>query len=93
MHEVFYEKDFRRAEKKFSNFKYNIALSEPLAQDNWKGHTGYLHDAVYENYLKDHPAPEEIEYYLCGPAVMIDAIENMLYDLGVEDDMIKYDKF
>jgi Na+-transporting NADH:ubiquinone oxidoreductase subunit F len=91
--EIFYEKDFRKIEKKFSNFSFHIALSEPLPEDNWKGYTGFIHNVVYENYLEDHPAPEEIEYYLCGPPVMLNAVKGMLSNLGVEDEMIRYDEF
>ncbi len=91
--EIFYEEDFRKIEKKFSNFSFHIALSEPLPEDNWKGYTGFIHNVVYENYLEDHTAPEEIEYYLCGPPVMLNAVKGMLSDLGVEDEMIRYDEF
>lgn len=91
--ELFYEEDFRKIEKEFSNFSFHIALSEPLPEDNWKGYTGFIHKAVYEHYLKDHPAPEEIEYYLCGPPMMLNAVKGMLSELGVEDEMIRYDEF
>jgi Na+-transporting NADH:ubiquinone oxidoreductase subunit F len=91
--EIFYEEDFRKIEKKFPNFSFHIALSEPLPEDNWKGYTGFIHNAVYEHYLKDHPVPEEIEYYLCGPPVMLNAVKKMLSNLGVEDEMIRYDEF
>ncbi|OPZ35448.1 MAG: Na(+)-translocating NADH-quinone reductase subunit F [Spirochaetes bacterium ADurb.BinA120] len=91
--EIFYEDEFRAIEKSNKNFSFNIALSEPLPDDNWKGHTGFIHQAVYENYLKNHPAPEEIEYYLCGPPMMLDAVLQMLDDLGVEPGMIRFDKF
>lgn len=91
--EIFYEEDFRKIEKKFPNFSFHIALSEPLPTDNWKGYTGFIHNAVYEHYLKNHSAPEEIEYYLCGPPVMLNAVKEMLSELGVEDEMIRYDEF
>jgi len=91
--EIFYEDEFRAIEKGNKDFSFNIALSEPLPGDNWKGHTGFIHQAVYENYLKNHPAPEEIEYYLCGPPMMLDAVLQMLDDLGVEPGMIRFDKF
>ncbi len=91
--EIFYEDEFRAIEKKFKNFSFHIALSEPLPDDKWKGDVGYIHDVVYENYLKTHSEPEDIEYYLCGPGVMTDAAECMLNKLGVEPEMIRFDKF
>ena len=91
--EIFYEEDFKKIEKEFSNFSFHISLSEPLPEDNWKGYTGFIHNAVYEHYLKDHSAPEEIEYYLCGPPMMLNAVKGMLSELGVEDEMIRYDEF
>lgn len=91
--EIFYEDEFRAIEKKFKNFTFHIALSEPLPDDKWKGAVGYIHDVVYNNYLKSHSEPEEIEYYLCGPGVMTDAIEDMLNKIGVEPEMIRFDKF
>lgn len=91
--EIFYEDEFRKIEKEFPNFSFHIGLSEPLPEDNWDGHVGFIHDVVREHYLLDHPEPEEIEYYLCGPPVMTDAVDEMLYDLGVEPEMIAYDKF
>jgi Na+-transporting NADH:ubiquinone oxidoreductase subunit F len=93
MREVFYEDHFRAIEKKFKNFKFHIGLSEPLPEDNWKGYTGFIHQILHDEYLKDHDAPEDIEYYLCGPPVMTDAVEEMLDDLGVDPEMIRYDKF
>lgn len=91
--ELFYTDEFRAIEKDFPNFKYNIALSEPLPEDNWEGMTGFIHQAVFENYLKNHPEPEEIEYYLCGPPLMLDAVQNMLSDLGVPEENIAFDDF
>jgi len=70
-----------------------VGLSNALPADNWTGFTGFIHKIVYDNYLKDHEDPTEIEYYMCGPPPMIDAAEKMLYDLGVEPEMIAYDKF
>ncbi len=93
MREVFYEDHFRAIEKKFKNFKFHIGLSEPLPEDNWKGYTGFIHQILYNEYLKNHDAPEDIEYYLCGPPVMTDAVEGMLDSLGVDPEMIRYDKF
>ena len=91
--EIFYEEDFRQLEKEFDNFSFHVALSEPLPEDDWDGPTGFVHNAVYEHYLKDHKAPEDVEYYLCGPPVMLDAAYSMLYNLGVEEDMIRFDDF
>ena len=91
--EIFYEDHFRDIEQKFPNFKFTIALSEPKPEDNWTGDVGFIHQIVYDNYLSKHEEPEEIEYYLCGPPMMIDAVLKMLYDLGVPDEMIAYDDF
>jgi Na+-transporting NADH:ubiquinone oxidoreductase subunit F len=91
--ELFYTKDFREIEEEFPNFSYHIALSEPLESDNWTGMTGFIHQAVYENYLKDHPEPEEIEYYLCGPPLMLAAVQKMLDELGVPEENIAFDDF
>ena len=93
LREVFYEDDFRKIEKEFPNFKFNIALSEPKPEDNWSGYTGFIHQVVYENYLGKHEDPDEIEYYLCGPPMMNDAVLKMLYDLGVPDEMVDLDDF
>ncbi len=93
LREMFYDEDFKQLEKEFPNFNYNVALSDALPEDNWTGPTGFIHQALYEHYLKDHPEPEEIEYYLCGPPMMISAVNNMLYNLGVEKENILYDEF
>lgn len=93
LREMFYEEHFRAIEREFPNFKFNVALSEPQAEDNWTGYKGFIHQVVLENYLKTHPDPTEIEYYLCGPPPMIAAVNKMLYDLGVEKEMIAYDEF
>jgi Na+-transporting NADH:ubiquinone oxidoreductase subunit F len=93
LREMFYEEQFTAIEKDFPNFKFHVALSEPLPEDNWTGHTGFIHNVVLENYLKDHEAPEDIEYYLCGPPMMLSAVMNMLDDLGVEKEMIRFDDF
>ena len=91
--EIFYEDDFRRIEKNFPNFTFNIALSEPLADDNWSGYTGFIHNVLYEEYLSRHESPEDVEYYLCGPPMMNDAVQKMLYNLGVPDEMVDFDDF
>ena len=83
LREIFYTEHFRDIEKEFPNFQYNIALSEPLPEDNWTGYTGFIHHVLYENYLKNHPEPEDIEYYLCGPPMMNAAVFKMLDELGV----------
>jgi Na+-transporting NADH:ubiquinone oxidoreductase subunit F len=91
--EMFYDDEFKTLEKKFPNFSYSAGLSEPMEEDNWKGPVGFIHQILYDNMLKDHEDPTEIEYYMCGPPLMIDAVDKMLYDLGVEPEMIAYDKF
>lgn len=91
--ELFYMDDFQDIEKKFPNFKFNVALSEPKPEDNWKGYTGFIHQVILDNYLKNHIEPEEIEYYLCGPPMMNAAIFKMLDELGVPAEMIAYDDF
>ena len=93
LREMFYEDDFNEIAAENENFTWHVALSEPLPEDNWTGYTGFIHQVLLENYLKDHPAPEDIEYYLCGPPMMLAACTNMLHDLGVEDEMIEYDDF
>ena len=91
--EVFYEEHFRKIEAEYPNFKFHIAMSEPLPEDNWTGYTGFIHQVVLDNYLSQHPAPEDIEYYLCGPPLMLQAVMGMLDDLGVEQEMIRFDEF
>ncbi|MBN2668578.1 MAG: NADH:ubiquinone reductase (Na(+)-transporting) subunit F [Bacteroidales bacterium] len=93
LREVFYEDHFRAIENEFPNFKFQIGLSEPLPEDNWTGYTGFIHQIIFDNYLKDHDAPEDIEYYLCGPPMMNAAVEKMLYDLGVPHENIMFDDF
>ncbi|MBN1925084.1 MAG: NADH:ubiquinone reductase (Na(+)-transporting) subunit F [Prolixibacteraceae bacterium] len=91
--EIFYEDHFRAIEKKFPNFKFTIALSDPQPEDNWTGPVGFIHQVIYDNYLKTHDAPEDIEYYMCGPGPMVNAVNKMLYDLGVEKENIYFDDF
>ena len=91
--EIFYEEDFRAIERDFPNFKFNIALSEQQPEDNWTGYTGFIHQVLYDHYLKDHEAPEDIEYYMCGPGPMSSAVKKMLWDLGVPSEMLMYDDF
>ena len=93
LRELFYIDHFRKIEEEFSNFKFNIALSEPLPEDNWDGFTGFIHQVLLDNYLEGHDAPEDIEYYICGPPMMNAAVFKMLDDLGVEPENIAYDDF
>ena len=93
MREVFYEDEFREIEKNFSNFKFHIALSEPLPEDKWKGPTGFIHQVIYDKYLSNHEEPEDIEYYFCGPPAMNSAVIKMLDNLGVPKENIAFDDF
>lgn len=91
--EIFYEEDFREIEKQFPNFSFHIALSDPQPEDNWTGYIGFIHQVIYDNYLKDHDAPEDIEYYMCGPGPMANAVKVMLEDLGVPRSQLFFDDF
>jgi Na+-transporting NADH:ubiquinone oxidoreductase subunit F len=91
--EMFYVEDFDAIQKENPNFTWHVALSEPLPSDNWTGHTGFIHNVLFEQYLKNHPAPEDCEYYLCGPPIMNQSVVNMLISLGVERDDIMLDDF
>ncbi len=91
--EMFYVEDFDELDKENDNFEWHVALSDPQPEDDWKGPTGFIHTVAYENYLKDHPAPEDCEYYLCGPPMMNSSVIKMLKDLGVEDENIMLDEF
>lgn len=93
LREMFYQEDFDSIEAKFPNFKYTVALSDAQPEDNWTGKTGFIHQVIYDEYLKNHEAPEDIEYYLCGPPMMIDAVVKMLDSLGVPPENIMYDNF
>ena len=93
LREAFYVDHFDKIQAKFPNFDWQLALSEPLPEDAWKGKTGFIHQVVYDNYLRDHPAPEDVEYYLCGPPMMIKACMEMLDSLGVEPENILFDDF
>ncbi len=93
LREAFYQEEFDELAAKHDNFEWHLALSEPLPEDNWTGMTGFIHQVVYDNYLKDHPAPEDIEYYLCGPPLMIAAVTHLLEDLGVEKENVLFDDF
>ena len=93
LREVFYDDEFHAIEKNFPNFKFNLALSEPMPEDNWTGYTGFIHQVVLDNYLSKHPEPEEIEFYLCGPPMMNSAVFKMLDNLGVPKENIAFDDF
>ncbi len=91
--EIFYEDEFRALEKIFPNFTFNIALSDVKPEDNWTGLIGFIHQVIIDEYLSKHPEPEEIEYYLCGPPLMNDAIIKMIDDFGIPDEMLAFDDF
>ncbi len=93
LRELFYVEDFTQLEKEHPNFSFHIALSEPKPEDQWTGDVGFIHNVIFENYLKNHPEPEEIEYYLCGPPMMISAVLKMLDELGVPKENILFDDF
>ena len=91
--ELFYMDEFNALENEFDNFKMNIALSDALPEDNWTGYTGFIHQVLLDEYLANHPSPEDIEYYICGPPMMLQAVRTMLDDLGVEPENVAFDDF
>ena len=91
--EMFYDEEFKDIQKKFPNFSYTVALSEPMEEDKWTGHTGFIHQVLHDEYLEKHEDPTELEYYMCGPPPMINACDAMLDSLGVDKEMIAYDSF
>jgi Na+-transporting NADH:ubiquinone oxidoreductase subunit F len=93
LREMFYTEDFDELAAENDNFTWHVALSDALPEDNWTGYTGFIHNVIYEHYLKDHPAPEDCEYYMCGPPMMNAAVIKMLEDLGVEPENIMLDDF
>jgi Na+-transporting NADH:ubiquinone oxidoreductase subunit F len=93
LRESFYDEDFEKLAGENDSFSWHLALSEPQPEDEWKGPTGFIHQVLYDRYLKDHPAPEDCEYYLCGPPMMIAAVVQMLEDLGVEPENVFFDDF
>lgn len=93
LREMFYQDEYDMLQSENDNFKWHVALSDPAPEDDWKGHTGFIHNVLLENYLKDHPAPEDCEYYMCGPPMMNAAVIQMLKSLGVEDENIMLDDF
>ena len=93
LREAFYVEEFDELERNHENFSWHLALSDPLPEDHWQGMVGFIHEVLYDNYLKDHPAPEDCEYYMCGPPMMNAAVERLLYDLGVEEENVLFDDF
>lgn len=93
LREMFYEDDFNQLQAEKDNFTWHVALSDPQPEDNWTGYTGFIHNVLLENYLRNHPAPEDCEFYMCGPPMMNAAVIKMLKDLGVEDENIMLDDF
>jgi Na+-transporting NADH:ubiquinone oxidoreductase subunit F len=93
MREAFYVEEYDKLQEENPNFTWHLALSDPLPEDNWTGLTGFIHNVLYENYLKDHPAPEDCEFYMCGPPMMNKAVVSLLEDLGVEHENILLDDF
>jgi len=93
LREVFYSDEFDKLQQENPNFTWNLALSEPLPEDNWDGLTGFIHQVLYDHYLKDHAAPEDCEYYFCGPPLMNSAVLKLLDELGVEEENIFFDDF
>jgi Na(+)-translocating NADH:ubiquinone oxidoreductase F subunit len=91
--EIFYEDYFRDVSQQHANFDFQLALSSPLTEDNWTGHLGFIHEVVLEKYLREHANPASVEYYLCGPPMMIKACTRMLTDLGVPTHQISFDEF
>lgn len=93
LRELFYQDEYDGLAAEFPNFEWHVAMSDPQPEDNWTGPTGFIHNVLYENYLKDHPAPEDCEFYMCGPPMMNAAVIKMLKSLGVEDENILLDDF
>ena len=91
--ELFYMDEFEQLAAEHDNFTFHVALSDALPEDNWTGPTGFIHDVIYEQYLKTHPAPEDIEYYISGPPLMLQAVLKILDNLGVASEMVHYDDF
>jgi len=93
LREMFYQDEYDQLAAENDNFQWHVALSDPQPEDNWEGYTGFIHNVLFEKYLKDHPAPEDCEYYMCGPPMMNAAVIQMLTDLGVEPENILLDDF
>ena len=90
---MFYVEDFDTLAEECENFEWHVALSDPRVDDNWKSHVGFIHQVLFDNYLNDHPAPEDCEYYICGPPLMLKAVRGMLDSLGVEEENVLFDDF
>jgi Na+-transporting NADH:ubiquinone oxidoreductase subunit F len=93
MRETFYADEFDQLQAENPNFKWHLGLSDPKPEDNWTGYTGFIHEILFDKYLKDHPAPEDCEYYMCGPPMMNTAVIKMLEDIGVDRENIMLDDF
>ena len=93
LRELFYNDEYDQLAAENENFEWHVAMSDPQPEDNWEGLTGFIHNVLFEQYLKDHPAPEDCEYYMCGPPIMNQSVITMLKDLGVEDENIMLDDF
>ena len=93
LREAFYVEEFDQLAKDNENFTWHLALSDPMPEDNWTGYTGFIHQVLYDNYLESHPAPEDCEFYMCGPPMMNAAVIKMLEDQGVEKENIMLDDF
>ncbi|EAT13246.1 NADH:ubiquinone reductase (Na(+)-transporting) subunit F [Bermanella marisrubri] len=93
LRELFYQDEYDALAEEFENFTWHVAMSDPQPEDNWDGLTGFIHNVLYEQYLKDHPAPEDCEFYMCGPPIMNQSVIKMLEDLGVEPENIMLDDF
>jgi Na+-transporting NADH:ubiquinone oxidoreductase subunit F len=91
--ELYYDDEFEQLQSEYDNFSWHVALSEPESKDNWQGHTGFIHRVIIEEYLGAHATPEDCEYYLCGPPMMVKAVLAMLEEIGVDSDAIHYDDF
>ena len=90
---MFFVEDFDQLAEEFDNFEWHVALSDALPEDDWKGYTGFIHNVLFEEYLKNHPAPEDCEFYMCGPPIMNQSVINMLLELGVDREDIMLDDF
>jgi Na+-transporting NADH:ubiquinone oxidoreductase subunit F len=93
LREAFYVDEFDMLAEENENFTWTLAMSDPQPEDDWQGATGFIHNVLLENYLKDHEAPEDCEFYMCGPPMMNAAVITMLKNLGVEDENIMLDDF
>ena len=90
---MFYQDEYDALAKEFPNFQWHVAMSDPQPEDDWKGLTGFIHNVLLEEYLLNHPAPEDCEFYMCGPPIMNQSVTTMLLDLGVEPENIMLDDF